>query len=54
MLEALLTQLLEEVSVPDAMGHVSHRWCAGCKGKSRQLRACVAARQFLGQEESGC
>jgi hypothetical protein len=48
VLEGLLRNLLEEVTILDGMRRPSQRFCAGCKGKPlRVVNACEAARGYL-------
>lgn len=47
ILENLLESLLDEVSIRNGMRQISAHQCAGCKGQTKPLRACVAARDYL-------
>lgn len=48
ILEGLLRNLLDEVSIRDAQRRVTKQFCAGCKGKPlRVVNACQAAWQYL-------
>lgn len=47
ILENLLEGLLDEVAVRNGLRQISRHHCAGCKGISKPIRACIQAREFL-------